>query len=279
MKTLSILRLCLLLVAFGLSAISMAETMQLEKIELQHIPARDVIPLIKPFLAENAVISAKGYTIIVKTTAENMPQVKALIHDLDIPTKQLQITVSLDPRVILQSQIENTSQQTPQANKTTAENKSATSPEADADTTVIYKTTGREVDPGIQIIKVLQNRWSMVRTGQSIPIKKRTRNPDGTITESLSYQQINQGLRIKPHLEGQQVTLNVQPFYEADNQTGPGEKLYYKQEKIATAMLGKWFGIEVTSGVPIPVDIKWIKQNQIAANPIPLIYLKVDMAP
>ena len=279
MKTLSILRLCLLLVAFGLSAISTAETMQLEKIELQHIPARDVIPLIKPFLAENAVISAKGYTIIVKTTAENMPQVKALIHDLDIPTKQLQITVSLDSSVTLLTPATNKSQQTAPDDKASGNNKSTTGPKADPDAALLYKTKGHEVSPGTQIIKVLQNRWSMIRTGQSIPVMKRTRNPDGTITESISYQQINQGLRIKPHLADRQVTLYVQPFYEADNPTKSGKKLYYKQEKVATAMLGKWFGLEATSGVPIPVDSNWIQQNQFAANPIPLIFLKVDIAP
>lgn len=279
MKTLSILRLCLLLVAFGLSAISTAETMQLEKIELQHIPARDVIPLIKPFLAEKTVISAKGYTIIVKTTAENMPQVKALIHDLDIPTKQLQITVSLDSSVTLQTPATNKFQQTAPDDKASGNNKSTTGPKADPDAALLYKTKGHEVSPGTQIIKVLQNRWSMIRTGQSIPVMKRTRNPDGTITESISYQQINQGLRIKPHLADQQVTLYVQPFYEADNPTKSGKKLYYKQEKVATAMLGKWFGLEATSGVPIPVDSNWIQQNQFAANPIPLIFLKVDIAP
>lgn len=279
MKTLSILRLCLLLVAFGLSAISTAETMQLEKIELQHIPAQDVIPLIKPFLVEKAVISAKGYTIIVKTTAENMPQVKALIHDLDIPTKQLQITVSLDSSVTLQTPATNKSQQTAPDDKASGNNKSTTGPKADPDAALLYKTKGHEVSPGTQIIKVLQNRWSMIRTGQSIPVMKRTRNPDGTITESISYQQINQGLRIKPHLADQQVTLYVQPFYEADNPTKSGKKLYYKQEKVATAMLGKWFGLEATSGVPIPVDSNWIQQNQFAANPIPLIFLKVDIAP
>ena len=280
MKVLSNPRLlCILLVAIGLSATASAEPMQLEKIELQSIPAQDVIPLIKPFLAENAVISAEGYTITLQTTPDNMRQVKKLIQDLDIPTKQLHISVSLDPWVILQSQMINKSQQAPQAEKSTAEDKSAASPTADVDTTVIYKTTGREVIPGIQVIKVLQNRWSMIRTGQSIPIKKRTRNPDGTITESISYQQLNQGLRIKPQLTDQAVTLYVQPFYEADNQTGSGKKLYYKQEKVATAMLGKWIGLEATSGVPMPVNINWIKQNQIATNPIPLIYLKVDLAP
>lgn len=250
--------------------------MQLEKIELQSIPAHEIIPLIKPFLAENAVITAEGYTITLKTSAENMQQVKELIHDLDIPTNQLQITVSLDPGVILQAPTANKSQQALPADKTSGKSKG---PTADSDTDLLHKTKGREISPGTQIIKVLQNRWSMIRTGQSIPIKKRIRNPDGTITESISYQQVNQGLRIKPHLEDRQVTLYVQPFYEADNPTGLGRKIYYKQEKIANARLGSWFGLETTSGVPIPVDINWIKQNQNATNPIPLIYLKVDMAP
>jgi len=279
MKTLSILRLCLLLLAFVLSAITHAATMQVEKIELQHIPAQDVIPLIKPFLAENAALSAEGYTIVLKTTAENMQQVKELIHDLDIPTNQLQITVSLDPGVLLQTPATNKSQQALPADKTSDQDKSATGPTTAPDTTLIYKTKGREVSPGIQIIKVLQNQWSMIRTGQSMPVMKRIRNPDGTITESISYQQVNQGLRLKPQLSGQQITLYVQPFYEADNQTEPGGKLYYKQEKVAHAMLGKWFGLEATSGVPMPVDRNWIQQNQFAASPISLIYLKVDMAP
>lgn len=279
MKTLSLLRLYLLFVAFGLSGISQAETMQLEKIELQSVPAHDIIPLIEPFLTENAAITAEGYTIILKTSAENMRQVKELIRDLDLPTKQLQVTVSLDPGVILQTPAANKPQQALSADKTSGESISATGPTADSDATLLYKTKGHEVSPGTQIIKVLQNRWSMIRTGQSLPVMKRYRNPDGTITESVSYQQINQGLRIKPHLEGQQVTLYVQPFYEADDPTGSGKKIYYRQEKIANTRLGSWFGLEASSGVSIPVNIDWIQRNQLATNPIPLIYLKVDMAP
>jgi len=275
MKALFIPRLCLMFVAFSFCVIAQAATMQLEKIELQHIQTKDVIPLIKPFLAENATISAEGNNITLQTTAENMQQVKKLIHDLDIPAKQLQISVSLDPGVMLQSPVANKTQPPQPTDMASGDNKPATDP----DSTLIYKTQGREVSPGIQIIKVLQDRWSMIRTGQSIPVISRIRNPDGTMTESISYQQLNQGLRIKPHLTGQAVTLYVQPFYEADNPTGAGRKLYYKQEKVTNAMLGSWFGLEATSGVAIPVDKVWIQQNQFATNPITLIYLKVDIAP
>ena len=275
MKALFIPRLFLSFFVFSLGLTAHAETIQHEIIELQHMQAQEIIPLIRPFLAENGTISAEGRSLILETTAENMQQVKILIHELDIPGKQLQISVSLDPGVMHQSPAANAAQPAQQDDNTTDN----IEPAVDPNSTLVFKTKGREISPGIQVIKVLQDRWSMIRTGQSIPVINRVRNPDGTMTELVSYQQINQGLRIKPHLTDQQVTLYVQPFYEAENQTGPGTKLYYKQEKVTHAMLGSWLGLETTSGTAIPVDKTWLKQNQLAANPVSLIYIKIDIAP
>ena len=272
MKTLYLQRLTLLIFVFYLSVTVQAEDMQQEIIQLQHVQAQEVLPLIQPFLAENASISAEGDSIILETTAANLQQVTILIHQLDIPAKQLHISVSLDPDVVLQSLASNQAQSAQPTDKTT----DVIKPAVASDSSLIYKTEGREVSPGIQVIKVLQDRWTMIRTGQSIPVINRVRNPDGTMTESISHQQINQGLRIKPHLTDQQVTLYVQPFYEADNQSGPGTKLYYKQEKVTYAVLSSWFGLETTSGTAIPVSKAWLKQNQNAANPVSLIYLRID---
>ena len=275
MKTLYMQRLTLLFFIFCLSMTAHAEDVQQEIIQLQHAQAQEILPLIQPFLAENASISAEGDSIILETTAANLQQVKILIHELDIPAKQLHISVALDPGVVLQSLASNQTQPSRLTGNTT----DVIKPAVAADSSLIYKTEGREVSPGIKIIKVLQDRWTMIRTGQSIPITTRVRNPDGTMTESVSHQQINQGLRIKPHLSDQEVTLYVQPFYEADNQSGPGTKLYYKQEKVTHARLGSWIGLETTSGTAIPVDKAWLKQNQLAAKPVSLIYLKIDTSP
>ncbi len=275
MKALFMSRFCLLIFIFALNATAHAENMQRTIIELQHIQAKQVVPLIQPFVVENGNISAEGNSVILETTEENMQQVKILIHELDIPVKQLQISVSLDPDAVFHMQEQEKAGTTiPDANPT-----DNIKPAVTPDHTLVYKTKGREISPGVQVIKVLQNHWSMIRTGQSIPVRNQIRNPDGTITESISYQQLNQGLRIKPQLSGQKVRLSVQPFYEAANQTGPGKKLYFKQEKVANTILGSWVGLEATTGVPIPVDNNWVRQNQYAADPIPLIFLKVDIAP
>lgn len=264
----------LLLVANGFAFQARAETMQLETIKLQHKPAENIIPLIEPFLPENAAISGEGYEIILKTTTDNLPQVKQLIAELDIPLQQLQIAVSLDPAVLQQAII-------PPAFTTDRPGKDKTSPTpiAHSDTTQIYKTQGQQTAAGLQVIQVLQDRWSMIRTGQSTPVINRVRNPDGTITESISYQQVNQGLRIRPHLSGKEVVLNVQPFYEAANQNGTGRQLYYKQEKQTKTHLGTWISIDTTTGSAIQPANNKTQQNPIPPGSTSLIYMRVDVAP
>ena len=264
----------MLMITTSITGLARPEAMLLEKIKLQHKPAGDIIPLVEPFLPENAVINGEGYNIILKTTAENMPQVKELIADLDTPLQQLQISVSLDPAVLQQT----TGKSAP-SSEVPDNNKSDTSSISQADTTQIYKTKGHEVAAGTQVIQVLQDRWSMIRTGQSIPVMKRVRNPDGTVTESISYQQVNQGLRIRPQLTGEQVMLSIQPFYEAASQSGTGQQLYYKQEKQTKTRLGNWIRIDTTTGSLIQSESSKTQQNPTATTSTSSIYLKVDLAP
>lgn len=258
------------------SVVALAETdvMLLEKIKLQHKPAGDIIPLVEPFLPENAFISGEGYKIILKTTAENMPQVKQLITNLDTPLQQLLISVSLDPAVLQQATIESA----PPV-ELPGDNNTATLSPSQADATRTYETKGHKVAAGIQVIQVLQDRWSVIRTGQAIPVMKRMRNPDGTITESVSYQQVNQGLRIRPHLRGEEVILSIQPFYEAASQSGTGQQLYYKQEKQTKSQLGKWLSIDTTTGILIQSGGSIAQQDPTSLMSTSLIYLKVDIAP
>ena len=267
------LMVILLMLTSSLATHAEEESLLLEKITLQHKPAGDIIPLIEPFLPENAVISGDGYKIILKTTVESMPQIKQLIADLDTPLQQLQISVSLNPEVLAQGD-------TPPAPPagTEAKDKTETPAVSRADTTRLYATTGQETITGIQVIQVLQDRWSHIRTGQSIPVINRVRNPDGTITESISYQQVNQGLRLRPHLAGNEVLLSVQPFYEAASRSGTGQQLYYKQEKQTKTRLGHWISIDTVTGSLIQTDSKPL-QSPAPSPATALIYIKVDLEP
>lgn len=274
MKILSAITLFLLMVTSNVTGLAQTDVMLLEKIKLQHKPAGDIIPLVEPFLPENAVIKGEGYKIIIKTSAENMPQAKQLIANLDTPLQQLQLSVSLNSAVLQQTTTK------PDPSKKLPGTDNPNKPAIpQTDTTQIYNTKGHEVAAGVQVIQVLQDRWSMIRTGQSFPVMKRVRNPDGTITESISYQQVNQGLRIRPQLAGEEVTLSIQPFYEAASQYGTGQQLYYKQEMQTKTRLGKWISIDTTTGSPMRPESNQTQQIPGTSPATSLIYLKVDVVP
>ncbi len=264
----------LLLLTANTSALAQGESMLLETIKLEHKPAGDILPLVEPLLPENTVIQGEGYKIILKTTAGNLPQIKQLIADLDTPLQQLQISVSLDPRALQKGTT------TPASPSAVSNQKSADeSASSGSETTQIYNTTGQQAAGGIQVIKVLPDRWTMIRTGEAVPVIQRTRNPDGTITKSVQYQQINQGLRIRPQLSGENISLTIQPFYEAASQTGAGQQLYYKPEKQTKTRLGNWIGIDTTTGSYVQMENTHAQQNQYPTKTASLIYLRVDVAP
>lgn len=69
------------------------EGQELTIIELRHRPADEVIPIVAPFLTEGDTISGHGYTLFVRTGAQNLQQIRSIIRNLDRPTRQLMITV------------------------------------------------------------------------------------------------------------------------------------------------------------------------------------------
>jgi len=148
MKMLINLVVMLLVLASSFASHAQAEAMLLEKIKLQHKPAGDIIPLIEPFLPENAVISGEGYKIILKTTAENMPQVKQLIADLDTPLQQLRISVSLDPAVLQQETTKSASPAEIPGN-----DKTGPPSISQSDTTRSYNTKAEKPQPAFRLFK------------------------------------------------------------------------------------------------------------------------------
>lgn len=65
----------------------------LEVIELRHRPAEEVIPLIHPFLDPRGAMNGQGFTLIVRTTPQNLQEIKDLLANLDGAMKRLLVSV------------------------------------------------------------------------------------------------------------------------------------------------------------------------------------------
>ncbi|MCG6887610.1 MAG: hypothetical protein LJE74_10400 [Proteobacteria bacterium] len=221
MKTVKWIRWVMLVVLLATASAGYAAKRVDKAIHLHHISAENLLPLIKPALPADAEISGSLNEVVIVTPATSLPQIEALVADLDTPLHAMAITVSLDANVLK------------------------------------HNSTGQDyflprdhiAVAGNQEVRVQEGSWAVLHTGRSAPEVSRTVNPDGTVTETIRYNKVNSGLRIKPELRGTIVNLTVQPFQEMKRQDG-STFLANGHPVPVNVGLGEWIALGTGSGNP-----------------------------
>ena len=76
--------------------------MIIETIELHYRPTEEIIPLVTPMLDSDASITGTGYKLIIKSSPENIEQIKTLVTELDVDPTQLLIHVAINDKQQMQ---------------------------------------------------------------------------------------------------------------------------------------------------------------------------------
>ncbi|MDH5652276.1 MAG: hypothetical protein OEZ39_10520 [Gammaproteobacteria bacterium] len=210
---------CLLMVLCATASTLHAEEMQTTTLQLNHRQADDVISYIKPFLHPEGIINGEDFTISVKTTAKNLNDLQQLIAEIDIAQRELLISVAVSASDI----------------RTIQDNAASTDkPSKDQ----VYTTQRDEQSVQISQVRVSEGQWATIKTGDSIPIRKRIRNPDGTVTESIAYKSVQSGFRILPHIQHDKVRVFIQP--QAESFTSGDKTVSRMAETTLNGKLGEW---------------------------------------
>lgn len=241
------------------SMTSFAQNLDLDIINLQHRTADEVIPVIKPFLIPEAVVTSRGYKLIVRSTPENLEQIKEIIKEVDAALKQLSITVSIGQYT---DEVENKTQAQILAElkkgDTQLQLNSGDTTDSDTVGTIVRgeKKTGkskvtakikasntsrRRTKPVHQTIRSVEGRWATIHAGQSIPVIERTRNPDGTVTQTVHYRGATTGFKILPRLQpNNKVAIYIRPSRTDVSSQGNGQFDVAEMETNIVGELGKW---------------------------------------
>ena len=231
----------------------------------------EVIPIIEPFLIPEATATARGYKLIIRSTPENLEQVKEIIKEVDAGLRQLTITVSIGQYI---DKIENKTQAQIIAelenNGGQARLDSGAISDSDTVGAIVRgekktdeskvkakvktsNTTTRRSKPVVQTIRSTEGRWATIRAGKSIPVIERTRNPDGTVTQTVRYRGATTGFKILPRIQpDNKVALYIRPHQVNVSQEGRGQFDTSRMETNVVGELGKWIPIgnmhELSSG-------------------------------
>ena len=233
-----------------------AENMTLEIITLQHRNTDDVVSILQPLVAPGGTVTGMNDQLIIKTTPENMAELKHVLASLDRTPRRLLISVRQDNAGMIRGQRQTLAGKFSGGDVTTEVNDPAPAQEGMAisahdekGNVVQYRRQDFQADASEQNsyrVQATEGFPAFISVGQSVPVPNSTTyvTPNGVVVNNATeYVDVTSGFYVLPRLNGDQVTLLVAPR-QSKAATG-GMPVFDVQnvETTATGRLGEWLEV------------------------------------
>ena len=228
----------------------------LEVIPLHYRTAEEVIPVLRPMLAPEGTLSGFKGQLIVRTTPENLAEIKRILASLDSAPRQLLITVRQDADLDRQRSTAGVS------GSVGGENARVTVPPAsreryggsvvlrEGDNRIqahVLESGSAGTDRNTQTLRVMEGREAFIRTGQSVPVRGRqvTRTVVGgqvveQVVDTTQYRDVTTGFYVRARVSGDRVVLEVSPQRETLSQDIRGGVNVQRVVTTVSGRLGEW---------------------------------------
>lgn len=206
-----------------LSVMSLAQAQEkIEVVTLRYHSAQEMLPLIQPLVGKNGAVTGMQNSLIIRSDAANIAQIKQLLATLDTQPKRLQITVrqnttleALNRDADIYGSVGGRSggvtlPRPSDSNQARIEARGA-SGRLGAN---ITSTRDLENSSDSQTLQVLEGSPAFIRVGQSVPYSSRSVYRDGrrtTVVEDTNFQDATSGFYVLPRVAGDNVTLEIHP--------------------------------------------------------------------
>ena len=237
----------------------------LEVISLRHRTADQVIPVLRPLLEPGGVLSGQYNQLIVRTSASNMAQIRAVLDSIDQPARRLSISVRFD-----------SAQDSARSGVQTDARISNRGSSAEVRIQDSRSSVDERVD---QRIQVLEGGRALISSGQSRPVRLRQviQTPSGPVVqETTVIQGAATGFEVVPRISGSTVYLEIAPQRE---QFAPGPSGAIQSERVASTVsgrLGEWIDLGGASSASSRSDSGMLFSRERNASGNRAIWVKVE---
>jgi len=242
MKLLYIL-LVLVLAASPLQADS------LTTIQLQNRPAEEIIPIIKPMLGTDDVITGRGFKLFLRSSPETLAQVEDMIAMLDTSAKILQISVfqgsdrdlrALDISGNIQIESGDASGSIGTNSNKSAAGISYNSHNASGSINATSSSGRRENNP-VQRLRVTEGTAGYIETGEQIPYFSGARwIGSSAAAADIEYRNVTTGFYVLARTHGDNISLQVSPFRNSLSTARAGNIETLQANTTITGQIGEW---------------------------------------
>lgn len=207
-------KFCLVIFISLLSSPLWAQETMLEVIPLRNRPASEVQPLLEALLENSTPIIADGSNLIIRTTADRIEEINALVSHLDSPVSNLAITV-------LQSRSSSADELNAAARARVHMPVDQQSRFSGRISAHVYQTQGQNTDETRQTITTLEGNTAYIKTGSIHPVDNVSIDTSiygyPLISSQTQFIEASTGFAVTPRLAGNQVILEVSPWSDKLN--------------------------------------------------------------
>jgi type II secretory pathway component GspD/PulD (secretin) len=244
-------RLACLAAVLTLCGAAWAQQTVLEVIQLKYRRVDEVIPILRPLMPAQGSLSGLNSQLIVRTTPQNLEQIKRILAAIDTAPRRLMVSVRQDAdleRSQRGGQISGRAQVGD--NAAVAVPGRPQPPGASARVgdvrAQVYSSEAQNTDRVSQQVQVLEGGRAFIRVGQSVPVRTReyANTPSGRhLIDSTGFQDVDAGFYVVPRLSRDTVTLEI--FTAADSLRSPvtGATSVQRVQTTVSGRLGEWIEI------------------------------------
>lgn len=246
----------LLVALLSLLLCASAQADSIETIQLQNRPAAELIPIIQPMLDAGGSVTGQGFQLFVRSSEQNLAQIRQLVAALDTAARQLLISVfqgsERDLRALAMSggfryQDDNTDISIGSGDRPPRGADVTYSTRGAAVSGNVLSTRGRLSDNPIHQLRVSEGSPGYIETGASIPYFAGSawlggRRPP-VVEADVAYRDVTTGFYVLPRVHGEQVTVQISPHKDALSRSRSGAIDTQRASTRVTGPVGEWIPV------------------------------------
>jgi hypothetical protein len=223
-----------------------AQADSIESIQLHNRPAAEVIPIIQPMLDAGGSVTGQGFQLFVRSSEQNLAQIRRLVETLDTAARQLLISVFQGSERDLRALAMSGGFRYQDDNADISVGSGGRPPRGAAVSGSVLSTRGRLSDNPIHQLRVSEGNPGYIETGASIPYFAGSTWLGGhrpVVEAGVEYKDVTTGFYVLPRLHGEQVTMQISPHKDALSRSRSGAIDTQRASTTVTGPLGEWIPI------------------------------------
>lgn len=289
-KGLEEIRFLALVLALLWAGVTLAQQTVLEVITLKYRNADQVVPMLKPLLAPGGTISGMQNKVVVRTTPENLAELRKVLGMVDNAPRRLLISVRQEAagsdgidEAELSGSVGNDRARVAVPGAGSQQGGTVVIKRGDSRVRVrALQSQSAGTDRSVQTLQVLEGNEAFIHVGQSVAIRSggvTVTTPGAQGAQSTGYRDIGTGFRVRPRVNGDQVTLEIST--QRDSVADPNAQSFNVQrvDSAVSGRLGQWMELGGIGQSSTQHDSGTVYRRSSTGADDRRVFLKVDEMP